>query len=181
MDEDTTQCSFLKRAFPPGLEDEVSIIEANAARTAGPPNDLDDYTKRWLTVGVCLHTVISPVLREYILPILIKLYYRLTVKCQIDKQTYPFHMKTYLSGIHVDLNYETINMNKDIFKKRTNQYDYRVKNPVDLSKLFLQTHMTKYHAIDDSCDSTALLGIIININEFPTTVQTNAYTVSIIC
>lgn len=43
MDEDTTQCSFLKRAFPPGLKDEVSIIEANAARTAGTSTLLISY------------------------------------------------------------------------------------------------------------------------------------------
>ncbi|XP_052081268.1 uncharacterized protein LOC127719286 isoform X2 [Mytilus californianus] len=174
MDEDT-KCSFLKRAFPPGLEDEVTSIETKIARTAGPSDDLDDNKKRWLTVGICLHTVITPVLREYILPILIKLYYRLTIKCQIEKQTYPFQLKTDLSGIY--LNYKTINMNKDIFGKRTNLYDYRVQNPVDLSKLFLQTHMAKYQAIDDSCDSSALLGIIININEFPVTVQNNSNTV----
>ncbi|CAG2248830.1 unnamed protein product [Mytilus edulis] len=108
MDEDT-KCSLLKRAFPPGLEDEVTSIETKVARIAG-----------------------------------------------------------------IYLNYETINMNKDIFGKRSNRYDYRVKNHVDLSKLFLQTHMTKYQAIDDSCDSSAVLGIIINIDEFPVAVRSYA-------
>lgn len=70
-------------------------------------------------------------------------------------------------------------MNKVIFGKRTSCYDYRVQNPVDLSKLFLQTHMAKYQAIDDSCDSSALLGIIINIDEFPVGVRSNAEKVSI--
>lgn len=61
-----------------------------------------------------------------------------------------------------------------------NRYDYRVQNPVDLSKLFLQTHMTKYQDIDESCDSSALLGIIISIDEFPALVRTNAEKVGII-
>ncbi|CAC5396491.1 ANKRD17 [Mytilus coruscus] len=34
--------------------------------------------------------------------------------------------------------------------------------------------MAKYQAIDDSCDSSALLGIIINIDEFPVAVRSNA-------
>lgn len=70
-------------------------------------------------------------------------------------------------------------MNKVIFGKRTNCYDYRVQNPVDLSKLFLQTHMAKYQAIDDLCDSSALLGIIINIDEFPVGIRSIAEKVGI--
>lgn len=34
MDEDT-KCSLLKRAFPPGLEDQVTSIETKVARIAG--------------------------------------------------------------------------------------------------------------------------------------------------
>lgn len=139
----------------------------------GPSDDLNDYQKRWLTVGICLHTVISPVLRGYILPVLVKLYYRLTITHKIDIQTYPPYLKTIL-------HYENINNNKDIFGKHIYNYDYRVKNPVDLSKLFLLTSMTKYQDIDDSCDMSALLGIIINIDKFPVSVRTHSEKVSML-
>lgn len=95
---------------------------------------------------------------------------------KIDNQNYPSHLKKYSRTY---LNYEMINKNKDNFGKWTNRYDYRVKNPVDLSKLFLQTHMAKYQGIDDTCDSSALLGMIINIDEFPVSVRSHAEMVGI--
>lgn len=62
-----------------------------------------------------------------------------------------------------------------------NKYDYRVQNPVDLSKLFLLTNMTHYKDINDSCDSSAVLGLIVNILDFPLAVRTNAEKVGNIC
>ncbi|CAG2240151.1 unnamed protein product [Mytilus edulis] len=61
-----------------------------------PLDDLDDSEKRWLVVGICLHTIISP------------------------------------------------------------------------------THMAHFTAFDDSCDSSALLGIIVNIDKFPAVVQSDS-------
>ncbi|OPL32697.1 hypothetical protein AM593_08608, partial [Mytilus galloprovincialis] len=43
-----------------------------------------------------------------------------------------------------------------------------------LSKLFLQPNIAHYSAIDESCDSSALLSMIINISSFPQAVQTDA-------
>ncbi|CAG2208091.1 unnamed protein product [Mytilus edulis] len=48
------------------------------------------------------------------------------------------------------------------------------KSPVDLSRLFLQTHMAHFTAFDESCDSPALLGIIGNIDRLPVIVQADA-------
>lgn len=149
----------------------VNVLVKTFISFLGPSDDLNDDQKRWLTVGICLHTVISPVLRSYILPVLVKLYYRLTITHKIDIQAYQFYLKTYSSK---KLNYENINNNKNIFGKHIYNYDYRVKNPVDLSKLFLLTSMTKYQNIDDSCDMSALLGIIINIDKFPVSVRTHS-------
>lgn len=95
---------------------------------------------------------------------------------KIDNQNYPSHLKKYSRTY---LNYEMINKNKDNFGKWTNRYDYRVKYPVDLSKLFLQTHMAKYQGIDDTCDLSALLGMIINIDEFPVSVRSHAEMIGI--
>lgn len=72
------------------------------------------------------------------------------------------------------LNYDAINNNKTLYNGQTSKYDRSVKNPIDLSKLFLQTHMTQYIAFDDTCDSSALLAIIINIDQFPLDVREEA-------
>lgn len=59
------------------------------------------------------------------------------------------------------LNYEAINNNKHLGLKQQSRFNYRVKDSVDLSKLFLQTNFAQYTGFDDSCDLSALLGIII--------------------
>ncbi|CAG2192660.1 unnamed protein product [Mytilus edulis] len=53
-------------------------------------------------------------------------------------------------------------------------YDYTIKSAVDLSKLFLPTHMAHYTGFDDTCDISALLGLIINIDKFPQIVKSDA-------
>lgn len=131
----------------------------------GLPDALDDNKKRWLVVGICLHSVISPTLRTFITPVLDTLYNSLVVSDNIDKQTYSTHLKKYVPT-KTNLNYEAINTNSTKLVRNVKQYmqyDYKVYNAVDLSKLFVQTFMAHYTAIDDSCDSSALLGIIINI------------------
>ncbi|XP_063412537.1 uncharacterized protein LOC134695249 [Mytilus trossulus] len=137
----------------------------------GPSDDLDDRRKRWLIVGICLHTIISRVLRTYVVNVVTKLCYSLTCRNKIHKQTYGSHLERY-APTKTQLNYQAINNNKT--KRNKAQYDYRVKTPVDLSRLFLQTYMAHFTAFDDSCDSSALLGIIVNIDRFPPGVQADA-------
>ena len=50
-------------------------------------------------------------------------------------------------------------------------YDYKVRNHVDFSKLFLATNMAIYTAFDETIDISALLGMIINIDTFPQNVR----------
>lgn len=73
-----------------------------------------------------------------------------------------------------ELNYEAINNNKSIpkvkWKKDVANYDYFVRTDVDFTKLFMQTNMAHYTGFDDTCDSSALLGMIINI-DFPPNVK----------
>ena len=82
-----------------------------------------------------------------------------------------------------DLNYEAINNNKSLVwvrgKGDNRSYDYNVQNDVDFSKLFLQTHMAQYIGFDDTCDLSALLSLIIDIDTFPQIVRTTAQTVFI--
>ncbi|XP_076087982.1 uncharacterized protein LOC143058366 [Mytilus galloprovincialis] len=163
----------LKRTIPPDLQTQVEDIQIKVPRTTGPPDDLDDRRKRWLIVGICLHTIISPILRTYVVNVVTKLCYSLTSRNKIHKQTYGSFLKRY-SPTNTKLNYEAINNNKTLYGQNRARYDYRVKNPVDLSRLFLQTHMAHFTAFDDSCDSSALLGIIVNIDRFPPVVRADA-------
>ncbi|CAC5372847.1 unnamed protein product [Mytilus coruscus] len=151
----------------------VNNAVANYILESGPPDDLDDSKKRWLVVGICLHTIISPVLRNYVVPVVTKLWYSLTRDNKINQQTFGSYLKRY-APTNTELNYEAINSNKTMHGRNGARYDYKVKSPVDLSRLFIQTHMAHFTAFDDSCDSSALLGLIVNIDRFPAVVQSNA-------
>ncbi|XP_076078249.1 uncharacterized protein LOC143048448 [Mytilus galloprovincialis] len=86
----------------------------------------------------------------------------------IQTQIYPDQLKQYPNAGH-NLNYEAINNNHLIPRVRrtdVGNYDYKVTSHVEFSKLFLKTFMTQYTAFDESCDLSALLGIIINIDTF---------------
>ncbi|CAC5387258.1 unnamed protein product [Mytilus coruscus] len=138
------------------------------------PADLDDNQKRWLVVGICLHSVISPALRNYVLTILTKLCYKLSIKHRLDTQTFSSHLKKHPPTNKAFLNYEAVNNNKMKHGYYKANYDYTIKSVVDLSKLFLQTHMAHYTGFDETCDSSALLGLIINIDKFSPVVKSDA-------
>ncbi|CAC5377155.1 unnamed protein product [Mytilus coruscus] len=150
---------------------DVSI--SSSTTTSVKPADLDDNQKRWLFVGICLHSVISPALRKYIVPILTKLFHKLSIQYRIDTQTYPKYLQKYPTT-NAFLNYEAANNNKAVYGNQRAKYDYAIKNAVDLSKLFILTHMTHYTGFDEKCDSSALLGLIINIDQFPPVVKSVA-------
>ncbi|CAG2184837.1 unnamed protein product [Mytilus edulis] len=124
-----------------------------------PQGDLEDNKTNWLVVGICLHSILSPALRKYVDPVVTNLYNLLKISDQIDLQSNTNYLRTY-GAASMYLNYEAINNNKTTHGYRTVLWDYNVQNAVDLSKLFLQTHMAHYTAFDGSCDSSALLGLI---------------------
>ncbi|XP_053406451.1 uncharacterized protein LOC128559239 [Mercenaria mercenaria] len=154
----------------------VRVVEIASSHSPNqvPSPDIEDDQKRWLIVGICLHSVVSPALRQYIPPVVSKLYSNLQQSDQIHTQTYTNYLKQYRTT-NKELNYEAINNNAAIpkvrGKKDVQRYDYRVTSAVDLTKLFMQTHMAHYTGFDDTCDSSALLGIIINIDSFPNLIK----------
>ena len=123
---------------------------------------LDSDKKRWLLIGIQLHTIIVPFLRTYVKKRLDELWDDLKTKHNIDIQQHPNQLPSYQSTY---LNYEAINNNNKIRGcNRQKQFDYNVKNSVDLSKLFIhETNMIKHTGFDDSCDASALLKIISGI------------------
>ena len=89
----------------------------------------------------------------------------------IDSQSYPHQREDYGTTYKKKLNYEAINNNKTIPKHQKSMYDYKVRNHVDFSKIFLATNMAIYTAFDETVDISALLGMIINIDTFPQNVR----------
>ncbi|XP_071178213.1 uncharacterized protein [Mytilus edulis] len=173
MEEQPSTSGGIKRSIPQELQDEIDRIASKVPRNTANPADLDDNQRRWLILGICLHSVITPILRKYVVPILTVLYNELTLKHKIDTQTYPSQLKQY-PPTKAYLNYESVNNNKATFGNHKAKYDYTIKSVVDVSKLFLQTHMAHYIYFDDTCDSSALLGLIINIDKFPPVVKSDA-------
>lgn len=116
----------------------------------------------------------APALRKFTEPITHNLYNVIQSTHLIQTQTYPNQLRKYPSSGR-DLNYEAINNNHLIPRVRrqpdVGKYDYKVSSHVEFSKLFLKTFMAQYTAFDETCDLSALLGIIINIDKFPQPVQ----------
>ncbi|XP_053407472.1 uncharacterized protein LOC123548028 [Mercenaria mercenaria] len=157
------------------LDQDVNSIACRQNVDEGTP--LEDDEVRWLIVGVCLHKIISPTLRKYVPQTMQRLYANLKLSDSIDTQTFAHYLRRY-TPTNKELNYEAINNNSTVPKIRGRRdiqnYDYRVHDEVELSKLFLQTHMAQYTGFDDTCDSSALLGIIINVDTFPAALRSAA-------
>ncbi|XP_076086847.1 uncharacterized protein LOC143057428 [Mytilus galloprovincialis] len=154
-------------------DDDQTGFSSNTA----PPSDLKDNQKRWLVIGICLHDILSPVLRKYIESEINQLYTSLVTSNNINAQLYNngFLERYPPSSNGYRLNYETINNNKAFYKGQVKLYDYKVQNAVDFSKLFLQQlTIAHYTAFDESCDSSALLAILINVDTFSAVVQHDA-------
>jgi hypothetical protein len=145
-----------------------------------PSPDLDEDTKRWLVVGICLHSVISPALRQYVKPFVTQGYKTAQQTHGIQAQTYQNYLEHY-PPTNKHLNYESVNENKHKYGTRYKQYDYKIADAVEYSKLFLSPFMAHYTKFDSTCDLSALLGIIANINTFPQTVKLDAENVSCYC
>ncbi|CAH1797892.1 unnamed protein product, partial [Owenia fusiformis] len=130
---------------------------------------LPEDRRRWVITGIALQHVVAPLLRDYVGPEVARIYNNLKKTSKVDQQSGTTKLQSY-NGSR-PLQYRNINANE----QRSNpQYDYRIKNYVDFSKLFLQTHMAKFTAFDESCDPSALLGLLINIPGFSKVVKTNA-------
>ena len=145
-----------------------------------PCPDLDEDTKRWLVVGICLHSVISPALRQYVKPVVTQAYNYAQQTHGIQTQTCQNYLERY-PPTNKPLNYESVNENKQKYGNRKQQYDCKITDAVEFSKLFLLPHMAHYTKFDSTCDAAALLGIIVNLNTFPQNVKTDAEIVSCYC
>ena len=125
---------------------------------------LSEEQRRWVAVGICLNTVLAPVLREIVKTELDKWHHHL---CQppdeIDKQIATCYKKNLSSSKH-PLQYKNINNNSSC--KLPKNYDYAVKDSLSLAKLFLQPHMAHFTGFDETVDMSALLTIMGEADPF---------------
>ena len=130
---------------------------------ASPSLGSSQEQRRWLVVGIALHHVLTPCLRDKIKAEMTPLYQQLVRHFRLDKQTYPKFLKN-IPRSTVNLNYESIN-NNDTAKHRSH-YDYCVKDEVSLVKLFMKPFMAQFNAFDSSFDSSAVLAVLCGALSF---------------
>ena len=121
--------------------------------------------RRWLVVGIALHHVLTPCLRDKIKAEMTPFYQHLVRRFGLDKQTYSKFLKN-IPLSTVNLNYESIN-NNDTAKHRSH-YDYCVKDKVSLAKLFMKPFMAQFNAFNSSFDSSAALAVLCGALPFVT-------------
>ena len=149
--------------FVDGLDNVLHI----SGPVAGNP-DLTTYEKCWVVFGVGLQKVLVPELRRFVEGGVTNLYIHLIQKHQIHQQSHGNHLKTYPQSSKYNFEYKNINKNDTITSTSNSpakaQYDYNVSSPIDLARLYLQSHMAKFQGFADA-DASALLGLINNIDD----------------
>ena len=130
--------------------------------TASTSNFISVEERRWVVIGVCLTKVLTSALRNVLANEIPKWH---QVLCQppteIDKQVYRRH-KIQLNPSTLDLNYKNINNNHG----SPRSYDYAVKDPLSLAKLFVQPFMSKFTGFDQTMDVSAVLSVICEAAPF---------------
>ncbi|VDH90631.1 Hypothetical predicted protein [Mytilus galloprovincialis] len=173
MDEEPSTSCGIKRRIPSELQDNINAIATKYSREAAISAALNDNQKRWLVIGICLHTILSPALRKWVESILTIFQNDLINNYNIDTQMYSNQLRSDPQN-GVFLNYETVNNNKTKYGKNYPKYDYTIKNAVELSKLYLQTNMAHYTGFDDTCDISHLLCLILEIARFDPVIKADA-------
>ena len=127
-------------------------------------NAISDEERRWVVVGICLTKVLTPALRD-VLANEIPKWYQILLQppCQIDKQTFGKREKT-LPPSTLKLNYESINNNTVV--KIPKAYDYTVKDPLSLAKLFVKPFMANFTGFDQTMDTSAVLSVVCEAQPF---------------
>lgn len=134
--------------------------------------------RRWLVVGIFLHNVLIPPVREIINKVMPEYYKRMAKRHELDRQTFGKHKES-LGGVKV--NYKSINNNEDIEGSNpSSQYDYRVKDPVSLAKLFMEPRMAKFSAFDDKFEASATMAVLAGVEEFEKSVRSVAKSLNIV-
>ena len=135
-------------------------MAAGGGVSGGSPRMVSEEERMWMVVGICLTKVLTPALRD-VLDKQMPTYYQslLLPPNEIDKQTFRRHMKN-LPHSTFKLNYESINGNFTTHKKSHGNYDYAVKDPVSLAKLFMKQFMASFTGFNQTMDTSAALSVV---------------------
>jgi hypothetical protein len=132
--------------------------------SASSTTPVSNEERRWFVFGVCLTKVLTPALRNVLATEIPKWH---QVLCQppseIDKQVYRRH-KIQLNPSTLDLNYKNINNNN--VHNSPHVFDYAVKEPLSLAKLFVQPFMSEFTGFDVTMDTSAVLSVICEAAPF---------------
>lgn len=131
--------------------------------------------RRWLVVGLCLHSVVIPPLREIIACEVSKVYNEMKEDNCIDTQTPSDHLRR-IEGDWKDLNYRNINENHRF--ENEGEFDYKVRDNVSLVKLLMERSMAKFNAFDNSFDASAAITVLSTIRFFDIPVNEKAIDVN---
>lgn len=112
--------------------------------------------RHWVVVGVCLHSVVIPPLREIIAEEVNKVYNEMKLNYNIHKQDISNCQSNIPRGWK-KLDYESINGN---IGKSKSEFDYKVRDAVSLAKTFMEPSMAKFNAFDSSFDASAALSVL---------------------
>ncbi len=134
--------------------------------SGGSPRMVSEQEIKWMVVGICLTKVLTPALRD-VLAKQMPIYYQslLLPPYEIDKQTFTRHMKN-LPHSTFRLNYESINGNFTTPRLSHRNYDYAVKDPVSMAKLFMRQFMASFTGFDHTMDTSAALSVVAEAPPF---------------
>ena len=139
-------------------------MAAAASVSGAKSNNVSDEERRWVVIGICLNKVLTPALRDVLANEIPKWYQTLLQPPrEIDKQTFGKHQKT-LPPTTLKLNYKSINNNAA--HKSPRAYDYTVKHPLSLAKLFMKPFMANFTGFDQTMDVSAVLSVICEAQPF---------------
>ncbi|XP_068688329.1 uncharacterized protein [Montipora foliosa] len=158
----------LTRTIPPTV---LTPPSTSSGTPAVSHFDLDDNQKRWVVIGICLNRLLLPVLQDFVAQEIPKHYTALNRSHGLNTQVYGSHLKQ--DGAF-QLNYASINNNWNRFKRKLAKYDYKVSSAEELGKLYLEPHMAKFTGFDNTCELSAVLGILANASCFNAAIQRNA-------
>ena len=133
---------------------------------ATPLTEITDDQRRWVVIGICLNKLLTPVLRTVLGQQIPVWYNNLCLLANpINKQTYKRYAAK-LPPSTVKLKYSNINKNHDNHKSAYSAYDYDVKDPESLAKLFVQPFMAKFTDFYQTMDLSAALTLIAEADPF---------------
>ncbi|XP_015768883.1 PREDICTED: uncharacterized protein LOC107347465 isoform X2 [Acropora digitifera] len=130
--------------------------------------NLDDNHKRWMVIGICLNKILLPPLRDFVAKEIPKHYIALKNAHKIDTQVCTNSLPK--DGVFM-FNYGSINSN---WKRKKASYNYNVSSAEELARLYLEPKMAKFTGFDNTCDLSAVLGILANAACFSPDIQRNA-------